>query len=174
MKKYILIGIPGCGKTTLGKLAAEMLGIQFFDTDEIFLEKLSLSDPTDIFRMALNGQFINEQKKIMFILSKLKCSAIISTGAEVGLIPESAELMKKMGTVIHLRRNYENTLYDIEKSRKSNLVFNVNGKVIDQHKYMLASYMSDIKIYEAVADLTFENNGTIEEGLEKLLLLLRE
>ena len=59
MKKYILIGIPGCGKTTLGKLAAEMLGIQFFDTDEIFLEKLSLSDTTDIFRMALNGQFIN-------------------------------------------------------------------------------------------------------------------
>ncbi|MCL2267334.1 MAG: AAA family ATPase [Treponema sp.] len=172
MKKYILIGIPGCGKTTLGELAAEMLGIRFFDTDKIFTEKISLLNPTSIFRMVFNGQFINDQIKIMSKLSKLRCSAIISTGAEVGLIPETAKLMKKMGTVIHIQRNYENTLRDMEKDRKSNIVFSLNGKVIDQYKDMLTSYMNDIELYEETADLSFENNGTIEEGLAKLISLL--
>jgi len=112
----ILIGIPGCGKTTLGELAAEMLGIRFFDMDKIFMEKINLLDPTDIFRIALNGQFINEQKKIMFELSKLKCSAIISTGAEVALIPEAVRLKKKMGAVIHIQRNLKTRCATLKKA----------------------------------------------------------
>jgi len=174
MKKCILIGIPGCGKTTLGMLAAEKLKIPFFDTDKMFLERISLLNPADIFKMAVNGRFISEQKNIMSELSNFKRSAIISTGAEVGLIPESAALMKEMGTVIHIQRKYKNALSDIEKSRKSDLVFCVNGKAVNHHKDMLSNYMNDINLYKEAADLSFENNGTIEEGLEKLLCLLRE
>ncbi|MCL2196913.1 MAG: hypothetical protein FWB77_04795 [Treponema sp.] len=59
-KNLILIGIPGYGKTMPEKLAAQMLGIRFFDTDKIFLEKISLLASADIFWMALNGQYRKE------------------------------------------------------------------------------------------------------------------
>ena len=47
-KNIILIGMPGCGKTTVGKQLARSLGREFADTDEIIVEESGRSIP-DIF-----------------------------------------------------------------------------------------------------------------------------
>lgn len=39
MKNIILIGMPGCGKSTLGKIIAEKLGRDFFDADDYLVQK---------------------------------------------------------------------------------------------------------------------------------------
>ena len=107
MKKIILIGIPGCGKSTLGKRLAKVLKIPCFDTDLLMINKIDPNRPQDLFLMAFNGQFIVSQIEIMNKLAKKKGKAIISTGAEVALIPECAGLMKKIGVIIHIRRDPE-------------------------------------------------------------------
>jgi shikimate kinase len=65
------------------------------------IEKIKHVSHADIFRSAFRERFLKEQQNSMIKLCKLKQPAIIATGAEVALMPECAELMQKMGTVIH-------------------------------------------------------------------------
>ncbi len=39
MKNIVLIGMPGCGKTTLGKMLAKHLGVDFYDADDVLEER---------------------------------------------------------------------------------------------------------------------------------------
>jgi len=158
MNKIILIGIPGAGKSTLGRRLADELNLPFFDTDELVVLKGKLKTYADFIRMALNGQFIAIQKEIIAELSRSKGKAVISTGAEVALIPKCASLMKKMGKIIHLKRDPEIIL--------------VKGAVRQSEGIRL--YMQDYHQYEALADLILDNNGSEDEGLKKLLGVLDE
>ena len=157
MKKIILIGIPGSGKTTLGRQLAKEFKMPFFDTDRLTFDKIKPESIGEFIRIAYNGQFIHMQKSIMKELAKHKGCAIISTGAEVALIPKCASLMKTMGTIIHVKRNPEIILATIKD----------NGFIKNSEGIRL--YMQEYTKYEALADMTLENNGTEEEGLNKLV-----
>jgi shikimate kinase len=172
MEKIILIGVPGSGKSTLGRRVADVMQLPFFDTDTLMIEKIKSDRLADFIRMAFNGQFLIAQKKIMTELSHHKGPAIISTGAEVALIPECAALMKKMGTIIHIQRKPEIVLEDMRKDSRKGVVMTVNGKEVDRHEETIRLYMEDYSEYEVLADLTLENNGTEDEGLEKLVNML--
>jgi shikimate kinase len=172
MEKIMLIGIPNCGKSTLGRRLAEVKKLSFFDTDQLLTEKIKSERVSDFFRLAFNGQFLDIQRKIMEELNLKKCPAIISTGAEVALIPECAALMKKMGTIIHIQRDPELALENMRASGKTGNVMVKNGKKIDMNKEEIRLYMEDYPQYVALANLTLDNNGTEDEGLEKLMTML--
>jgi len=173
MNKYILIGIPNSGKTTLGRRAADELRLPFYDTDAMVRDRVT--DPLDLFRMAFNGRFLSEQIKIISELAKLDGGAIIATGAEVALIPKCAALMKTMGTVIHIQRNPDILLAEYKNSGKHGMVMQEKGgKEIDMTEEAIKLYAQECSHYEAVADLTLENDGSEDEGLEKLVRLMGE
>jgi len=179
MGKFILIGIPNCGKTTLGKRAAELLQIPFFDTDSLTVNRMNLENPFDIFRSAFNGRFMIEQLNVMNELDTHEGSAIIATGAEIALMPECVKLMKKMGTVIHIHRNPINAI-DSLKNNDHRMVMSqiVDGKEtslkIDMQEEAVKMYAKELAHYEALANFTLENNGSEDEGLEKLITLIEE
>ena len=160
MKKIILIGIPGCGKTTLGKLLAKKLKKPFYDTDQLMVSKLKLDRFSEFIAIAFNGQFVNVQKIIMNELAKREGSSVISTSAEVALISSCANLMKTMGTVIHIQRKPEIILATQDS----------NG--FTRNDECLRLYMQEYNKYEEIADFSIENNGTENEGLEKLFSLI--
>ena len=114
MKKIILIGIPGCGKSTLGRRAAHVMQVPFYDTDKLSMERIKLERLSDIFRLTFSGQFIRAQIDVMNELAQRDEAAMISTGAETALIPECAALMKKMGTVVHIQRKPELAAADMK------------------------------------------------------------
>ena len=180
MNKYILIGIPNCGKSTLGRLAAESLQLPFFDTDLLAVENLKLKHPTDFFRFSFKRRFLSEQFNVMGKLAQLKDAAIIATGAEVALMPECAELMMKMGIVIHIKRKPEIILADYKNSGKRGIVMRQiknneeESEEIDMHEEAIKLYAEESIKYEALANLTIENNGGEDEGLEKLVSLISE
>jgi shikimate kinase len=167
-----LIGIPNAGKSTLGRLAARKLRLPFYDTDVMLVERIKSNKLSDYLKMAFNGQFIFTQKRIMLELSHVRYPAIISTGAEVALIPECANLMKRMGTVIHIQRQLKYALAGLKVNENNTLIMERNGIKIDMQKEGMKLYLQEYGKYEKVADLTLENNGTEEEGLEKLLSLM--
>ena len=175
MDKYILIGIPNCGKTTLGQRAAEILQMPFFDTDKLTVEGLNLENPFDLFRSAFNAKFLNGQYKVMSKLASQNSSAIIATGAEIALMPECAELMKKMGTVIYVRRKLEIVLAEYKNSGKRGLVMReaTRGTEIDMQEEAMKLYAKECTQYEALANMILENNGSEDEGLEKLIAFIK-
>ena len=178
MNKFILIGIPNCGKSTLGRLAAESLQLPFYDTDSLAVEKMKLEGPIDFFRFSFKTRFLTEQYNVMAELAQLKDAAIIATGAEVALMPQCAELMKKMGLVIYIKRKPEIVLADYKNSGKRGIVMREinddkeNLIEIDMQEEAIKLYAEESIKYEALANLTLENNGSKDEGLEKLIELI--
>ena len=174
MGKYFLIGIPNCGKSTLGKLASDILKFPFFDTDDMACDLLDFKNTADIFRSALNQSFLYAQRAAINEIAKLDGDAIISTGAEVSLIPECTRQMHDLGTIIHITRKPEIILEHIQKNRKRKLVLHdvTNGTKIDMQENAIKLYMEEYPKYEAIADLSFENNGSEDEGVQKLVMMI--
>jgi shikimate kinase len=173
MKKYILIGIPDCGKTTLGSKVAKKLNMPFFDTDKMTYAKLNPKNPMDLFRSGLNGQFLEAQSQVVLELANMKKSAIIATGAEVALSSKNAKAMKNMGTIIYIKRDPNIVLAGLQRKGSNIVLINqASGKKIDIPQETVNLYTQECAQYEALADLTLENDGSVKEGVEKLIELI--
>jgi len=176
MGKYFLIGIPNCGKSTLGRLAADVMKLPFFDTDKMARDLLKLESAIDFFRAAFNSQFMNAQRAAISELAGLDGDAIIATGAEVALIPECAECMHAIGTIIHIIRKPKIILSDLRNSGKRRPILRdvENGTEIDMQENAVKLYFKEYRQYKAIADLSMDNNGSEDEGVQKLVMLINQ
>jgi len=174
MGKYFLIGIPNCGKSTLGRLTADIMKLPFFDTDTMVCELLKLESARDFFRAAFNSQFMNAQRAVINELADLDGDGIIATGAEIALIPECAERMHASGTIIHIKRKPKIILSDLRNSGKRRPILRdeENGTEIDMQENAVKLYFKEYRQYKAIADLSLDNNGSEDEGVQKLVMLI--
>ncbi|GHU43084.1 hypothetical protein FACS1894111_08080 [Clostridia bacterium] len=174
--KYILVGTPNVGKTTLGKQAADQLGLSFYDTDKLAAERIR---PQSSFE-ALHSWFIqkrlDEQKYILKELAKKDESAIIATGAWLPSDAGCADFLPYMGIVIHIKRNIDSAraaalrqpgFVQIDKDRKPV----PNG--INMNVMAVNDYASDLPLLESISDFTIENDDEISDGTDKLVALIQ-
>ena len=175
MNKYVLIGAPHCGKTTLGRRVSELLQMPFFDTDVMAKEKMGEVRFIDAFSSYFNSRICEEQRKAIIELADLNGSAIIATGAEATLIPNCVEIMQSMGFIIHIKRKIETILDELKETVNSRSVLvNVDdGTILDFRKEAVEAYAEELSLYEAAADFTIDNNGSEDEGVEKLRTLIQ-
>lgn len=103
----ILCGLPGCGKTTIGQLAAKELGYAFIDTDRQ-LEALYASQndkPMTCRQIALQEgamRFREWEDKVIVSLVNAR-SSVIATGGGTLTRPKNVDLLRGMGTMIYLK-----------------------------------------------------------------------
>lgn len=171
MQKYILIGIPNCGKTTLGQRVAEILQLPFFDTDKIISKRLKLRSPFDMLNSYNSMRFEIEQYNVIEELSNFEGSVIISTGAEDALTPDCARLLKKMGTLIHIERISKT----IATTKPNYVLVDENNEIVlNMQEESVKLYAEELPQYVELADYTLENHGTEDEGVEKLVNLIKQ
>lgn len=172
--KFILIGIPNCGKSTLGRRATEVLGLPFYDTDVMACERLGIRHVLDQIRATFNGSLMLAQQEAVLELAGLDSAAIIATGAEIALMPDCAEVLRCIGTVIHIRRDRENIFSDMANDGKKRLILRneTNGTEVVMREESVKLYAKELSQYEALANLAIDNNGSEDTGLEKLVALL--
>jgi shikimate kinase len=174
MNHIILIGVPNCGKTTLGKRAAKVLKMPFYDTDTMVTDKMDLVNPADIFRPSFQQQFYDGQLTAVKELALLKVPAIIATGAEVALMPQCVSLLQKMGTVVLIKRDVQLMLEDVSKRTRGFILTDGKGMEIDMNAKAVEEYAKEIKVYEKVAHKIFENNGDEESAATEFTEFLKE
>ena len=80
-KNIVLIGMPGSGKSTIGKLLAEQLGRRFIDTDEVIVERAGVSIP-EIFARDGEESFRLLEEEVCADICKLS-GCVIATGGGV-------------------------------------------------------------------------------------------
>ncbi|GHV17039.1 hypothetical protein FACS189425_02460 [Clostridia bacterium] len=97
-----LIGLPGCGKTTVGRKLAEVMKLPFIDIDEC-IETDSHMTISEIFSSFGESGFRERERKILHKYSK-DSKAIISTGGGIVKTSGNIELMRERGTVVFLDR----------------------------------------------------------------------
>ena len=100
-QNIILIGMPGSGKTTIGKIIAEKTGRDFIDTDEKIVEKHG--DISSIFAEKGEAYFRNLEEDAVKEASQ-KSGVIIATGGGAVLRPENVNALKQNGVVFFLNR----------------------------------------------------------------------
>jgi shikimate kinase len=101
----ILVGLPGVGKTTIGKGAAKALGRPFLDFDEEIQRRAGL-EVREIFRLQGEEQFRVLERMLSLELSSLG-GMVLSPGGGWITQTESVELLRRAGRIIYLRASPE-------------------------------------------------------------------
>ena len=145
MGNIVLIGMPGTGKSLIGKLLAELTGKTLQDTDAKIEEEAKMTIP-EIFEKEGETGFRDRESAICKKLGKER-TLIIATGGGAILRPENVDALRQNGTLVHITRS-------IDKLPTRGRPLSQN---IETLKKMEAQRMP---LYKAAADITFRNNYT--------------
>lgn len=96
-----LIGLPGCGKSTVGRQIARRLQLQFHDSDRV-IEQRQGRNIKDIFAQEGEDAFRDVESAVIDELTQIP-QAVISTGGGAVLRPENRLHLKSRGQVIYLK-----------------------------------------------------------------------
>ena len=149
MKNIILIGMPGCGKSTVGVILAKIIGYSFLDSDLLIQEKDGRLLSEIISQEGLDG-FNKIENKINASIDVSR--SVIATGGSVIYGKEAMEHFKKIGIIVYIRLPYE----EIAK-RLSDLT--QRGVSIKEGQTLLDLYNERIPLYEKYADVIVDENG---------------
>lgn len=140
----VLIGMPGCGKSTCGVIVAKMLLKNFFDTDLLIqnIEGISLQDIIDT-----KGIEYFEKAEEEAILNLDIKGTVIATGGSVVYSDKAMEHLKSLGTVVFLNLGFEN----MEKRIRN---FKTRGVVMRKGNTLLDMYNERLPLYKKWADIT--------------------
>ena len=157
MKNIVLIGMPGCGKSTFGKRLAKRLGRSFYDADEV-LEQREQRTIKDFFAES-EDDFRAAETRTLAYLAELK-NAVIATGGGAVKRAENMELMKRQGVVVFIDRKPEQILGNIEGDARPLLA-------ADKQR-IFKLYEERIDLYRKYADKIITNSGDFGRTLAAL------
>jgi shikimate kinase len=157
-RNIVLIGMPGSGKTTVGKILYRRLGLKFVDVDEYIEEESGKSIP-ELFSVSEN-HFRNVESESIRKLS-MGNSSVIATGG--GGIKNDINIkeLKKNGIVVFIDRPLENIASDVEISKRPLLKEGV------QKLYDL--YDERYEIYKKHSDIHVLNDKKIDDVVERII-----
>ena len=155
----ILIGMPSCGKSTIGVLLAKTLGISFVDTDIIIQKKAGATLQSIIDKQGL-GEFLRIEEEVLCELSEK--DTVIATGGSAVYSRKAMEHLKKNGKVVYIRI----PLCEIER-RLVNI--KSRGVALQSGATISDLFKERTPLYEKFADYTIDTEGlTLEEAVEKI------
>lgn len=174
-KNIILVGLPCCGKTTLGRLTAEKLLMHFIDLDEEVIKRNPPQKDDSILSMTRRVPYI--ESGIIGELKNETRPTIVSTGADTVTDHTKTERLRNFGHIIYIKRDRELLLEQV-KERFPWVSVSTNSKgeseTEDASGFIFRQYEeATVYFYEDAADTVFVNNGTIEEGVSGLAALIQ-
>ena len=154
-ENLVLIGMPGSGKSAVGRILTETTGKPLADTDLLIVEKAGKPIP-EIFRDDGEPAFRDLESGIIRELS-LQGGQVISTGGGAVLRPENVTLLRQNGRLFWLDRNPDS------------LVPTDDRPLADTSEKMKRLYQEREPIYRASADVIIPVFGTPEETASLIL-----
>lgn len=159
----ILIGMPGCGKSTLGVLLAKTLLKSFVDTD-LLIQKREGKELYKIIAERGKDAFAEIENDVVAKIDYENC--VIATGGSVVFGKEAMENLKSLGTVVYLRL----PLQEIERRVKN---IKTRGIVMAPGQTLAGVYQQRVPLYEKYADITVHcSRAPLERTVEKIIKAL--
>lgn len=156
----VLIGMPGCGKSTIGVLLAKRLGRHFIDTDVLIQVAHSKTLHELIVERGMEAFCQIEQDYVACIDVK---NTVIATGGSVVYYDSSMRNLKADGIVVYLQLPVEQI-----KQRLGDL--NARGVVFDPGQTLGSLYEERVPLYQQWADITVNLSGLGHEACVKTIL----
>ncbi len=155
MKKeaVILIGFMGCGKSTIGRKLAGMLGYPFLDTDTLIEEYCGKQIPA-IFAEDGEAAFRQAETEVLCRLKEEAGNCVIATGGGMPLKEENVRYMREIGTVFFLEAEIETILERLKHDTQRPLA---SGE--DREQRLRRLYAERLPVYKAAAEVCINTEG---------------
>ena len=151
----VLIGMPTCGKTSVGQEVSRLLVKHFFDTDAEIENYTGMSSADFIHKFG-EKEFRLKEKEVIEKISKGN-NYVIATGGGSVLDPENVRALKRNGVLIFIDRDLEY------------LSPMPDRPLGDTYEKLEALYNERYPVYKAAADITIDGNHGIKENAEEII-----
>ena len=157
MQNVILIGMPGSGKSTVGRLLAEKLGRPLLEADKELEKAAGMSIPV-IFANEGEAGFRKRETRILSDLGK-QSGTVISTGGGCVTREENYPLLHQNGVIVWITRDLNSLARE--------------GRPLSLNADLSAMYAVRAPLYERFADFTVENDGNAGDTVNSILEVLQ-
>ena len=152
MQNVILIGMPGCGKSTIGKYLAKELGRKLVDADAEIVKRIG--DIPAYFASHGEEDFRQVETEVLRELGK-QSGLVIATGGGCVTRPENYPVLHQNGRIVWVRRDLSE--------------LPTNGRPVSQRDGVAAIYEARKPLYTRFADVIVDNKGTVGEVITEIL-----
>ena len=157
-EKICVIGMPGSGKSTIGRALSDYLKFDFYDTDEQ-IEIESQSKIKDIFNK--NGEeYFRKLERSIFKKLILKKKIVVSTGG--GIILKNKDLLKQTFN-IYLKCDLETLIKRTSRNKNRPLLKN------NVEKNIKILFNDRKEIYNEISDLTINATSNTQKTITTIL-----
>ena len=168
LSKIVLIGMPGCGKTTIAREVASRLGWPWFDSD-LEIEEQQGMPVAEFFARFGEERFRELETRCVGELLRGDGEAVVSLGGGAvrnfvsvagGEAPVSASLRQDC-VIVYIHRRVEDILRSVDLSERPLLR--------DNPERLAELFRERYPLYEAVGDFCVHNEGPVEETVDRVL-----
>lgn len=153
MQNIVLIGMPGSGKSAVGKALSSLLGRPLIDTDEAFTEAAGMT-PSEYLPKYGEPAFRELEAQVLAGLGK-RSGCILATGGGCVLRKENYASLHQNGRIFWLRRALS--------------ALPTEGRPLSQNADLSAMYERRRPLYARFADAVIENSGTVADAANAIL-----
>ena len=154
----VLIGMPSCGKTTIGSILSKKRNKELFDIESLIVDEVGM-EIKDYMKLNDEKSFREVESNIVKEVSKGN-NSIISTGGGVILNKNNIVNLKQNGLIVFIDRKLENLTPTASRPLTSNFS--------DLEK----KYNERINLYREYADIVVDNNKNIDDAINKIMEVL--
>ena len=163
-RHIFIIGMPGCGKSSLGRKVASNLGLPSVDTDQR-IEQAAGCTVSQIFEKYGEPAFRAAETNVLIQLTR-EPGSLVSTGGGMVMREENRAIMRNHGVIVVVDRPLEEIMGDIKLNRRPMLA----AKGLPEVERL---YHERIDTYRAVADAVLDNSYGYYAGLAGMEKLIR-
>ena len=157
-----LIGLPGCGKSTIAKMLADRLALPGVDVDDKIVELAGATIP-ELFAQS-EDLFRDWETRALASIPAMR--TVVACGGGIVKRPENIYILAKNGVTVYIDRPADMIVADIDTSGRPLLA--------DGGARVYALQKEREPLYRKAADITVINNTSLKGTVEKIILTLNE
>lgn len=157
MQNIVLIGMPGCGKTTLAALLSEKTGRAVLDTDEMIAQKIGQT-PAQLITQKGEAAFRRIEAEIIAEAGK-KTGVIIATGGGAVTVKENKNLLCQNGKIFWIWRDLN--------------ALATQNRPLSANQSLESLYEKRKNLYDRFCDVQVQNNGELAKTAQIILEMMK-
>lgn len=164
-RSIFLIGPMGAGKSTIGKHLAQLLKLEFLDTDQVIEERAG-ADIAWIFDVEGEEGFRQREIKVLDELTKMT-GLVLATGGGIVLAPENRNNLSSRGTVVYLSASIDQQLKRTGRDKRRPML---QGKMAEQEQTLQTLMKEREALYEEIADyVVMTDSRTVRSVAQEII-----
>ena len=163
MKNVILVGMPACGKSTIGVVLAKTMNKGFVDTD-ILIQQAESRTLQEIIDQEGNDYFHHVEERVLLDFDGE--DYVVATGGSAIYFDRAMDKFKEKGVVVYIKVTLDTILERLNNIRS-------RGVTLEKGQTIADLYEQRIPLYQKHADVVIEADGlSVEVVVEKMIELV--